>query len=67
MPAKGAHGSASGNKTSPSDASRIQSTQTKGGADTGKNSFAARSQASAAKNAAPSTAGAKSGKTGAKA
>ncbi|KAH9927886.1 hypothetical protein B0H21DRAFT_826379 [Amylocystis lapponica] len=67
MPAKGARGSASGNKTSPSDASRIQSTQAKSGADTGKGTFPARAQAAAAKNATPSTAGAKSGKTGAKA
>ncbi|EKM50989.1 uncharacterized protein PHACADRAFT_262908 [Phanerochaete carnosa HHB-10118-sp] len=36
--------------TTAADASRIQSTQAKAGADTGKGSFPARTQASAAKN-----------------
>ncbi|KAI0729047.1 hypothetical protein C8Q72DRAFT_884718 [Fomitopsis betulina] len=55
MPAKGsrATGGASSNKTSSSDASRIQSTQAKSGGDTGKGSFPARAQAAAAKNATP--------------
>ncbi|EPS94859.1 hypothetical protein FOMPIDRAFT_1133576, partial [Fomitopsis schrenkii] len=44
---------ASGNKMSSSDASRIQSTQAKSGADTGKGSFPARAQSGAAKNATP--------------
>jgi len=53
MPAKGSRttgGSAS--KTTQADASRIQSTQAKGGNDTSKGSFPARAQAAAAKNTA---------------
>ncbi|KAI0049141.1 hypothetical protein FA95DRAFT_1604671 [Auriscalpium vulgare] len=45
------------NKTSQADASRIQSTQAKGGQGTGKASFAARSQGAAAKNANAAGAG----------
>ncbi|RPD55206.1 hypothetical protein L227DRAFT_579849 [Lentinus tigrinus ALCF2SS1-6] len=61
MPAKGARGgSASANKTTPTDASRIQSSQAKAGNDTGKGSFPARAQASAAKNA-PSPPNSKAG------
>ncbi|KAI0750407.1 hypothetical protein C8Q74DRAFT_1212062, partial [Fomes fomentarius] len=43
---------ASANKTTPTDASRIQSTQAKAGNDTSKGSFPSRAQAAAAKNAA---------------
>ncbi|KAI0325228.1 hypothetical protein GY45DRAFT_1374926 [Cubamyces sp. BRFM 1775] len=52
MPAKGARGgAASANKTTPSDASRIQSSQAKAGKETGKDSFPARVQSAAARNA----------------
>jgi len=54
MPAKPPSGSraapGAANKTTPTDASRIQSTQAKAGADTGKGSFPARSQAAASRN-----------------
>ncbi|TFK87234.1 hypothetical protein K466DRAFT_586524 [Polyporus arcularius HHB13444] len=51
MPAKGSRGgAASANKTSSTDASRIQSTQAKAGNDTGKGTFPARAQAAASKN-----------------
>jgi len=68
MPAKGsrATGGAAGNKTTPSDASRIQSTQAKGGADTGKGTFPARAQAAAAKNANAATATSPKGGKGGK-
>ncbi|KAI8977719.1 hypothetical protein BD414DRAFT_538983 [Trametes punicea] len=65
MPAKGSRGgAASGNKTTPSDAARIQSTQAKTGKDTGKDTFPARTQAAASRNAAgsPPKAGAKAPK-----
>ncbi|OSC99579.1 hypothetical protein PYCCODRAFT_1438142 [Trametes coccinea BRFM310] len=52
MPAKGSRGgAASGAKTSTTDASRIQSSQAKAGKDTGKDSFPARTQAAATRNA----------------
>ncbi|KAI0367119.1 hypothetical protein BV20DRAFT_1055100 [Pilatotrama ljubarskyi] len=55
MPAKGSRGgAASGAKTTPSDASRIQSTQAKSGKDTGKDTFPARAQSAAARNASGS-------------
>ncbi|OCH89523.1 hypothetical protein OBBRIDRAFT_835764 [Obba rivulosa] len=55
MPAKPPSGGSraapsAGNKTTPTDASRIQSTQAKTGADTGKGSFPARAQAAASRN-----------------
>ncbi|CCL98017.1 uncharacterized protein FIBRA_00010 [Fibroporia radiculosa] len=66
MPAKGSRATGGGaSKTSTSDASRIQSTQAKAGAETGKGSFPARAQASAARNAtagATPGSGAKGGK-----
>ncbi|KAI0708742.1 hypothetical protein C8T65DRAFT_576134, partial [Cerioporus squamosus] len=43
---------ASANKTTPTDASRIQSTQAKAGNDAGKGTFSARAQAAASKNTA---------------
>ncbi|KZT30014.1 hypothetical protein NEOLEDRAFT_1238177 [Neolentinus lepideus HHB14362 ss-1] len=62
----------SGNKVTPSAASRIQSTQAKGGNDTGKGSFPSRVQSAAARNtnaggaagagAGGKTSGAKGGK-----
>ncbi|KAI0738300.1 hypothetical protein C8Q80DRAFT_1113945, partial [Daedaleopsis nitida] len=41
---------ASATKTTPTDASRIQSAQAKAGNDTGKGTFPARAQAAASKN-----------------
>ncbi|EJF61932.1 hypothetical protein DICSQDRAFT_59472, partial [Dichomitus squalens LYAD-421 SS1] len=52
---------ASANKTTPSDASRIQSSQAKSGNDTGKGSFPSRVQSAAAKNAAGSPPSSKAG------
>ncbi|KAF9808784.1 hypothetical protein IEO21_07756 [Rhodonia placenta] len=70
MPAKGggrATGGAAGHKTTPADASRIQSTQAKSGADTGKGAFASRAQSAAAKNANASPSAAAKGGKGSKA
>ncbi|EMD36079.1 hypothetical protein CERSUDRAFT_96305 [Gelatoporia subvermispora B] len=53
MPAKppsGSRAAPNANKTTPADASRIQSTQAKAGADTTKGSFPARAQAAATRN-----------------
>ncbi|KAI0804793.1 hypothetical protein BC629DRAFT_1490172 [Irpex lacteus] len=57
-------GGAAANKTTPSDAARIQSSQAKAGKDTGKNSFPSRVQSAAAKNTntAPSAPAAKASK-----
>ncbi|CAL1702877.1 unnamed protein product [Somion occarium] len=51
MPAKGTRstGGAAKNTPTPNEASRIQSTQAKGGNDTGKGSFPSRIQGAAAK------------------
>lgn len=52
------------NPTSQSDASRIQSTQAKGGHDTGKGSFASRAQSAGDRNANQSGGGANTGGQG---
>ncbi|PIL34608.1 hypothetical protein GSI_03387 [Ganoderma sinense ZZ0214-1] len=68
MSPKGSRGgAASGTKMTPSDASRIQSSQTKAGNDTSKGSFPARAQASAAKNTAGSPPSSKAAGKGPKA
>ncbi|KAM5545529.1 hypothetical protein V8D89_000807 [Ganoderma adspersum] len=60
-------GASSGAKMTPTDASRIQSTQAKAGNDTSKGSFPARAQASAAKNTAGSAPSSKASGKGPKA
>ncbi|KAI0338799.1 hypothetical protein BDW22DRAFT_1362514 [Trametopsis cervina] len=57
MPVKGtrATGGAAKTQTTPADAARIQSTQAKAGKDTGKDSFPARVQAGAQRNANAAT------------
>ncbi|KAI0729040.1 hypothetical protein C8Q72DRAFT_884713 [Fomitopsis betulina] len=53
FPGSRAAGSAT-SRTTPSDASRIQSTQAKSGGDVGKGSFTSRIQRAAARNTSPS-------------
>nr|VWP01547.1 Hormone-sensitive lipase [Ganoderma boninense] len=68
MSPKGSRGgAASGAKMTPSDAARIQSTQTKAGNDAGKGSFPARAQSAAAKNTAGSAPSSKASGKGPKA
>ncbi|THH00562.1 hypothetical protein EW026_g1987 [Hermanssonia centrifuga] len=68
MPAKaGARSTGGAAKTTGPDAARIQSTQAKAGADTGKGTFPARAQAAAARNAGTGPASAPKAAKGGKA